>query len=111
MNEKASTKYGLASENIEKSLNPKGGKYFQEIYDFVRLRKIQNNQMRNDKYNQKLDRRKKTLRSPLKLTEKVSVLAEKLRKKDAPGRLYKSSTESILFSIETEFLLFMNEQS
>ena len=97
MNEKASTKYGLASENIEKSLNPKGGKYFQEIYDFVRLRTIQNNQIRNDKYNQKLDRRKKTLRSPLKLTEKVSVLAEKLRKKDAPGRLYKSSTESILF--------------
>ena len=68
MNEKASTKYSLAPENIEKSLNPKGGKYFQEIYDFVRLRKIQNNQIRNDKYNQKLDRRKKTLRSPLKLT-------------------------------------------
>ena len=42
MNETVSTKYGLAPENIE------------------------NNQMRNDKYNQKLDRRKKTLRSPLK---------------------------------------------
>ena len=55
MNEKVSAKCGLAPENIEKSLNPKGGKYFQEIYDFVRLRKIQNNQMRNDKYNQKLD--------------------------------------------------------
>ena len=56
MNETVSTKYGLAPENIEKrSLNPKDGKYFQEIYDFARLRKIQNNQMRNDKYNQKLD--------------------------------------------------------
>ena len=67
MNETVSTKYGLAPENIEKrSLNPKDGKYFQEIYDFARLRKIQNNQMRNDKYNQKLDRRKKSLRSPLK---------------------------------------------
>ena len=52
MNETVSTKYGLAPENIEKrSLNPKDGKYFQEIYDFVTLRKIQNNQMRNDKYN------------------------------------------------------------
>ena len=44
--------------------------------------------MRNDKYNQKLDRRKKTLRIPLNLTEKVLDLAERLRKKDAPGRLY-----------------------
>ena len=56
MNETVSAKYRLAPENIEKrSLNPKDGKYFQKIYDFVRLRKIQNNQMRNDKYNQKLD--------------------------------------------------------
>ena len=53
--------------------------------------------MRNDKYNQKLDWRKKTLRSPLNLTEKVLVLAERLRKKDAPGRLYKGSTENVPF--------------
>ena len=98
MNETVSTKYGLAPENIEKrSLNPKDGKYFQEICVSVRLRKIQNNQMRNDKYNQKLDWRKKTLRSPLNLTEKVLVLAERLRKKDAPGRLYKGSTENVPF--------------
>ena len=89
MNETVSTKYGLAPENIEKrSLNPKDGKYFQEICVSVRLRKIQNNQMRNDKYNQKLDRRKKTLRSPLNLTENVLVLAESLRKRGASGRLY-----------------------
>ena len=36
--------------------------------------------MRNDKYNQKIDRRKRTLRSPLNLNEKVLVLAEKERK-------------------------------
>ena len=77
MNETVSTKYGLAPENIEKrSLNSKDGKYFQEIYDFVRLRKIQNNQMRNDKYNQKLDRRKKSLRSPLKNWEKKMLLVD-----------------------------------
>ena len=98
MNETISTKYRLAPENIEnRSLNPKGGKYFQEIYDFVRLRKIENNQIRNDKYNQKIDKRKKTLRSPLNLTEKVLLLAERLRKKDAPGRLYKSSTENMSY--------------
>ena len=77
MNETVSTKYGLAPENIEKrSLNPKDGKYFQEICVSVRLRKIQNNQMRNDKYNQKLDRRKKTLRSPLKNLEKKMLLVD-----------------------------------
>ena len=88
MNETISTKYNLAPETIEKrSLNPNDGKYFQEMYGFVRLRKIENNQMRNDKYNQKIDRRKRTLRSPLKFNEKVLVLAERLKKKDAPGNL------------------------
>ena len=98
MNNVISSKYGLAPEKIEeRSLDPNDGKYFQEFYDFVRLRKIQNNQIRNDNYNQKIDRRKTTLRSPLNLTEKVLVLAERLRKKNAPGRLYKSSTENMPF--------------
>ena len=98
MNETISTKYGLAPETIEKrSLNPNIGKYFQEIYDFVRLRKIENNQLRNDKYDQKIDKRKITLRSQLNLNEKVLVLAERLRKKDTPGNLYKASTENMPF--------------
>ena len=38
MNETISTKYQLAPEKIEKrSLNSNDGKYFQEIYDFMRL--------------------------------------------------------------------------
>ena len=38
MNETFTTKYQLAPETIEKrSLNPNDGKYFQEIYDFMRL--------------------------------------------------------------------------
>ena len=53
--------------------------------------------MRNEKYNEKLDRRKKTFRSSLNLAEKVLVLAKRIRKKDAPGRLCKSSTENMLF--------------
>ena len=98
MNETISTKYQLVPETIEKrSLNPNDGKYFQEIYDFMRSRKIENNQMRNDKYDQKNDRRKRTLRSPLNLDEKVLVLAERLKKKDAPGNLYKAFTENMLF--------------
>ena len=98
MNEIISTKYQLASETIEKrSLNPKDGKYFQEIYNFMRLRKIGNNQMRNDKYNQKLDKRKRKLRSPINLDEQVLVLVERLKKKDAYRNLCKASTNNIPF--------------
>ena len=98
MNETISTKYNLPPETIEKrSLDPNDGKYFQEIYDFIRVRKIENNQKRNDKYDQKIDRRKRTLRSPLNLDEKVLVLAERLEKKDASGNLYKASTDIMPF--------------
>ena len=98
MNETISTKYNLPPETIEKrSLDPTNGKYFQEIYDFVRLRNIENSQMRNDKYDQKIDKRKRKLRSPLNLDQKVLVLAERLKKKDAPGNLYKASTDNMPF--------------
>ena len=98
MNETISTKYNLPPETIEKrSLDPTDGKYFQEIYDFVRLRNVENSQMRNDKYDQKIDKRKRKLRSPLNLDQKVLVLAERLKKKDAPGNLYKASTDNMQF--------------
>ena len=46
MNETISTKYQLAPETIEnRSLNPNDGKYLQELYDFMSIRKIENNQM------------------------------------------------------------------
>ena len=98
MSKTISTKYELAPETIEKrSLNPNDGKYFQEIYDFVRLKKIGNNETRNDRYNQKIDKRKRKLRSPINLDKKMLVLAERLRKKDVTGNLYKASTDNIPF--------------
>ena len=39
-------------------------------------------------------RRKEKLRDPLDIGEKVLVLGERHRKKDAPGRIYKSTTEN-----------------
>ena len=53
--------------------------------------------MRNDKYDQKIDRRKRTFRSPLNLDEKVLVLTERIKKKDVSGNLYKASTENMSF--------------
>ena len=98
MNETILRKYQLAPETIGKrSLNPNDSKYFQEMYDFMRIRKIENNQMRNDKYDQKIDKRKRTLRSPWNLDQKVLVLARRFKTKDAPGNLYKASNENMLF--------------
>ena len=98
MNETISTKYGFAPETIEKrSLDQKDGPYFNEIYDFFRLRKVEKNQIRNAKYDQKINRRKRTLRSPLNLSEKVFVLAERLKKKDAPSKLFKTLAENMPF--------------
>ena len=51
--------------------------------------------MRSEKYAENLQlRQKRTLRSPLDIGEKVLVLAERLRKKHSPGKLYKSTTEN-----------------
>ena len=50
MNNVNSTKYELAPQTIEKrSLDPNDGEYFQEIYDFMRLKKIGNNPLWNEK--------------------------------------------------------------
>ena len=63
----------------------------------MRLKKIGNNQTRNERYNEKIDKRKRKLRSPLNLNKNVLVLAERLRKKDSPSNLYKASTDNIPF--------------
>ena len=40
---------------------------------------------------------RRKLKETLKIEEKVLVLAEHLKKKDAPGNLYKSTTQNISF--------------
>ena len=108
MNKTVSAKCRIAPENMEeKCLDPKDGKYFQEVLDFMRLKKIQNNKMRVDKYNQKFDRRKNTLRSPLNIGEKVLVLAEWLKKKTPLENFSKVELITFPFSIETGFLQFI----
>ena len=58
--------------------------------------------MRNQKYDQKIDRRKKKLRSPLNLTEKVLVLAERLKKKMPQEGYTRALLKICFFSIEIE---------
>ena len=78
-------------------LDPKTGKFFQEVYDFHRSVKVKENRDQTERFNAKVDRRKKRLRDPLELGETVFIFAELLRKKDAPGRLYKSTRENKSF--------------
>ena len=67
------------------------------MYDFLRIKKVDNNYHRNNKDEAKKDRQQKRLRNPLHLDEKVLVLAERLKKKDTPSKFYKASTDNIPF--------------
>ena len=102
LNNTRSAKYGFSPERIEeKSLNPEHGQQFKETYDFSRLWRI-----RSERYAKNLDARKKRrLRDPLDIGKNVLVLADRLKKKDAPDRLYKTTTETDRTLTEIEFLL------
>ena len=98
MNETISTKYGVSPESVEKTtLDLEDGEFNREMYDFLRLKKVDNNNYGNRKYETKKDKRRKKLRDPLDLEEKVLVLAERLKKKDAPSKFFKASTDNIPF--------------
>ena len=96
MNKTNSEKYGLPPEIIEKKTL--ANNVFKEVYDFYRLVKVSKSANRYERYNEKIDKKqKRKLREPLKIDEKVLVLAERIKKKDAPGLLFKSTTQNIPF--------------
>ena len=68
----------MPEEIEEQALDPNTGKYFQEMYDFHRLIKVKESRDQTEKYDAKVDRRKKRLRDPLEVGEKVLVLAKRL---------------------------------
>ena len=98
MNETISTKYGVSPESVEKNtLDLEDGEFNREMYDFQRIKKVDNNNYRTKKYETKKDKRRRKLRNPLYLDEKVLVLAERLKKKDAPSKFFKACTDNIPF--------------
>ena len=69
--------------------------YFTDIYEFHRLVRVKEHESRTGRYIEKQDDRKRaTLREPLDIGEKVLIIAERLKKIDLPGVLYKSSTKN-----------------
>ena len=95
MNETLSQKYDVAPETIES--NSLKSEYFKRIFDFQRIKKVEETNRRQEKFAIKKDRRRRKLRSPLKIGEKVIILAERIKKKDAPSKFYKASTDNIPF--------------
>ena len=97
MNKTKNVKYDVDPEEIEKrSLEDDN---FREKYDFYRLAKVGKHHARQLRYNKTKDEKiQEKLRELLNIGEKVLVLAERLKKKNAPGKLYKSSTQNKTFS-------------
>ena len=93
MNNVKSSKYGFEPEYIEReSLKDES---FKERFDFHRLKRVTKDFKRYKRYDIQFDlKRKKRLREPLAIGERVLILASRLKKKDAPGVLYKSTTEN-----------------
>lgn len=81
---------------------------FREVYDFHRMVKVSRDSSRYKRYDFNQDKKqKKKLREPLVVGEKVLVLAERLKKKDAPGVLYKSTTENVPFFNKNEIFIVL----
>ena len=96
LNKTPAQKYGVEPEQVE-SKNLKDENY-REIYDFHRLSKVGKDIVRRDRFNKVRDNSKNIrLRDPLEIGEKVLVLAERIKKKDAPGFLYKSTMQNRSF--------------
>ena len=97
-------KNGVPPEMVEKkSLEDEK---FREVYDFHRMVRVSRDAERYKRNDIRFDKKtRKKVRSPLTIEEKVLVLAKRLRKKDAPGNLYKSTTENISFFNREEIFI------
>ena len=98
MNVTTSVKYGVAPERIE-----------QEALKSERFRILFNKKLhgRLERYDEKVyQRKRKKLREKLNVGERVYVLAERIRKKSAPGKFYKQTVQNIsYFNKETVYLI------
>ena len=96
MNIRPSKKYGFSPEEVEKrSLE---SERFRTVYNMHRLEKTHKLNLRQDRYDKKkYDQKRKKLIENLNIGEKVYVLAERIKKKSAPGKFYKLSVQNISY--------------
>ena len=103
MNIQPSKKYGLSPDEIERKAS--NSERFRAVFNMHRFEKTQKLNARLDRYNKKKYlRKRKKLREDLRVGERVYVLAERIKKKSAPGKFYKQSVQNIsYFSKDTVF--------
>ena len=96
MNLSPSKKYGLAPVEIEQ--RALSNECFKTIFNMKRMDKTQGLHSRLDEYHKKkYSLKKKQLREDLSISEKVYVLAERIKKKSAPGKFYKQFVQNISY--------------
>ena len=105
MNIAPSIKYGLAPERTEQDALK--GERFRILFNMRRLEKTEKLHGRLGRYDEKVyQRKRKKLREKLNVGERVNVLAERIRKKSAPGKFYKQTVQNIsYFNKETVSLI------
>ena len=96
MNNVQSEKYRFSSEEIErKSLSN------ERIRTMFNMHRIEKTTLLHDRLNRYDDKKykakRKKLREKLNISEKVLVLAERIKKKSAPGKFYKQSIQNIQY--------------
>ena len=109
MNSMPSAWYKQTPNKIEKkTLSSETDK---KKFNFSRLEKIGKEKTRLKKFDKRNYQIKKLkLRSPLEVGEEVLILASWIRKKDNPGRFYKSSMDSKPYSDNKETFSIRNRQ-
>ena len=105
MNIQPSKKYGLSPEEMKKKALQ--SERFRVVYNMHRLEKTQKLNQRQDRYDKKkYDKLRKKLRQDLNIGEKVYFLAERIKRKSAPGKFYKQSVQNIsYFNKDTVFTI------
>ena len=105
MNIQPSKKYGFSPEEVERRALE--SERFRIVYNMQRLEKTDQLNQRQDRHDKKkYSRKRKKLRDDLNIGEKVYVLAERIKKKSAPGKFYKQSVQNIsYFNKDTVFTI------
>ena len=109
MNSLPTAKYKQIPNEIEN--NTLSSQANRKRFNFSRLKKISQEKTKLERFHTKIYRRKKLkLRSLLGLREELLIFAARIRKKDSPGKFYKSSVDNKSYFNKKETFLIRNRQ-
>ena len=109
MNNMKSIKYRLSPEEIEKQ--SLAGEQFKTIFNMHRIENTKRLYDRLERYDKKrYSAKTKKLRENLMTGEKVLVLADRKKKKAAPGRFYQQSVQNISYFNKDKTFMIRKKQ-